>query len=205
MLIIGITGSIAMGKSTAASMLSKLNIPIHDADKTVHQLFRKNGGAYNSIAKIFPETIGKNGVDRIRLGREVFGNPDRLAQLENIVHPLVSNARDKFIQGHRRRKSKLVILDVPLLYETGGDKGCDKVMVVSAPAFLQKQRALSRPNMSLKKFSDILSHQMPNSEKCKRADYVVQTGLGKAYTYCALKGIIYKLRTKNTYKHSLEK
>ena len=205
MLIIGITGSIAMGKSTAASMLSKLNIPIHDADKTVHRLFRKSGGAYNSIAKVFPEAVDKNGVDRMKLGREVFGNPDRLALLESIVHPLVSRARKKFIQGHRRTKSKLVILDVPLLYETGGDKGCDKVMVVSAPAFLQKQRALSRPNMSLKKFGDILSHQIPNREKCKRADYVIQTGLGKAHTYCVLKRIIYKLRTKKAYEADLEK
>ena len=205
MLIIGITGSIAMGKSTAASMLSKLNIPIHDADKTVHHLFLKSGGAYNSIAEVFPEAVDKNGVDRMKLGREVFANPDRLALLESIVHPLVSSARNKFIQGHRRRKSKLVILDVPLLYETGGEKGCDKVMVVSAPVFLQKQRALSRPNMSLKKFSDILSHQIPNREKCKRADYVIPTGLGKAYTYSVLKRIIYKLRTKKTYEADLEK
>ena len=114
-----------MGKSTVASMLSEIKLPIHDADKTVHLLFRKTGAAYKSVVKAFPEAVDKNGIDRNKLGREVFSNPDRLTQLEEIVHPFVTSVRDKFIQAHRRRKSRIIILDVPLLYETGGDRRSD--------------------------------------------------------------------------------
>ncbi len=197
MIVLGVTGSIAMGKSTVSTMLSHLDNPIHDADKTVHDLMGVNGKAYYKIAKSFPGTLQVNGVDRVKLGREVFGNPEKLDLLENILHPLVREARDKFIKQQNRYKSRLVILDVPLLYETGGDKNCDKVLVVSAPFFIQRQRALSRQGMTQAKFFDILKRQLPDHEKRKRADFIVPTGLGKAYTYRFLKRLIADLKKQS--------
>ena len=190
MIVLGVTGSIAMGKSTVSTMLSHLNNPLHDADKTVHDLMSVNGKAYHEIAKNFPGAIRVNGVDRTKLGQEVFGNPEKLRQLENILHPLVREARNRFIRRQSRYKSRLVILDVPLLYETGSDKDCDKVLVVSAPYFIQKQRALARYGMTQTKFHDILKRQLPDHDKRRRADFIVPTGLGKAYTYRALKRLI---------------
>ena len=190
MIVLGVTGSIAMGKSTVSTMLSHLNNPLHDADKTVHELMSVNGKAYHEIAKSFPGAIRVNGVDRTKLGQEVFGNSEKLEQLENILHPLVREARNRFIRQQSRYKSKLVILDVPLLYETGGDKDCDKVLVVSAPYFIQKQRALARDDMTQTKFYDILKRQLPDHDKRRRADFIVPTGLGKAYTYRALKRLM---------------
>ena len=193
MIVLGVTGSIAMGKSTVSTMLSRLNKPIHDADKTVHELMAVNGKAYYEIAKTFPGAVQVNGVDRTKLGQEVFGNPDKLKQLENILHPLVREARHKFIRRQNRHKSKLIVLDVPLLYETHSDKDCDKVLVVSAPYFIQRQRALARQGMSQTKFHDILKRQLPDCEKRRRADFIVPTGLGKAYTYRVLKRLMRNL------------
>ena len=199
MIILGVTGSIAMGKSTVAAMLSSLNIPIHDADKTVHTLFNKNGEAYHQLVRTFPEAEGVDGIDRAKLGREVFGNPAKLKQLENLLHPLVRKTRDEFIKKQNRYGTKLIILDVPLLYETGGEKNCDKVLVVSAPFFIQRQRALSRHGMTQTKFSDILKRQLPDHEKRKRADFIVPTGLGKAYTYRVLRKLIIDLKKQSRY------
>tara|TARA_B100000700_G_C15013345_1_gene842094 strand:+ start:865 stop:1485 length:621 start_codon:yes stop_codon:yes gene_type:complete len=196
MIVLGVTGSIAMGKSTVAAMLSTLNIPIHDADKTVHKLFNKNGEAYHRLVKIFPEAEVADGIDRAKLGQEVFGKPAKLKQLENLLHPLVRKARDEFIKKQNRYKTKLIILDVPLLYETGGDKICDKVLVVSAPFFIQRQRALSRKGMTQEKFFDILKRQLPDHEKRKRADFILPTGLGKAYTYRTLKRMVRDLKNR---------
>jgi len=190
MIVLGVTGSIAMGKSTVSTMLSHLNNPLHDADKTVHELMSVNGRAYHEIARSFPGATQVNGIDRSKLGQEVFGNPGKLKQLENILHPLVREARSRFVKQQSRYRSRLVILDVPLLYETGGDKDCDKVLVVSAPYFIQKQRALARNGMTQTKFHDILQRQLPDHEKRRRADFIVPTGLGKAYTYRALKRLI---------------
>ena len=194
MIVLGVTGSIAMGKSTVSTMLSHLNNPIHDADKTVHELMDMNGKAYYEIAKSFPAAVQVTGIDRTKIGREVFGNPKKLKELENILHPLVREARDKFIRQQNRYKSRLVILDVPLLYETGGDEDCDKVMVVSAPYFIQRQRALARQGMTQTKFNDILKRQLPDREKRRRADAVIPTGLGKAHTYRVLKRLIRNLK-----------
>ena len=194
MIVLGVTGSIAMGKSTVSTMLSHLNNPIHDADKTVHELMDTNGKAYYEIAKSFPAAVQVTGIDRAKIGREVFGNPKKLKELENILHPLVREARDKFIRQQNRYKSRLVILDVPLLYETGGDKDCDKVVVVSAPYFIQRQRALARQGMTQTKFNDILKRQLPDCEKRRRADAVIPTGLGKAHTYRVLKRLIRNLK-----------
>ena len=194
MIVLGVTGSIAMGKSTVTTMLSHLNNPLHDADKTVHELMSVNGKAYYEIERNFPGAIQVNGVDRIKLGQEVFGDPEKLKQLENILHPLVREARNRFVKQQSRYKSRLVILDVPLLYETGGDKDCDKVLVVSAPYFIQKQRALARNGMTQTKFHDILQLQLPDHEKRRRADVVIPTGLGKAHTYRILKRLIRDLK-----------
>ena len=198
MIVLGVTGSIAMGKSTVSSMLSHLNSPIHDADKTVHELMNANGRAYYEIAKSFPAAVQANGIDRTKIGQEVFGNPEKLKELEDILHPLVREARDKFIRQQNRYKSRLVILDVPLLYETGGDKDCDKVVVVSAPYFIQRQRALARQGMTQTKFNDILKRQLPDREKRRRADVVIPTGLGKAHTYRVLKRLIRDLKEIKT-------
>ncbi len=194
MIVLGVTGSIAMGKSTVSTMLSRMNNPIHDADKTVHSLMSANGKAYYEIAKKFPRVVEFNSVNRIKLGREVFGDSEKLKQLENILHPLVREARDAFIRQESRYKSRLVILDVPLLYETGSDKHCDKVLVVSAPYFIQRQRVLARQDMTQTKFHDILRRQLPDHEKRRRADFIVPTGLGKAYTYRSLKRLMRNLR-----------
>ncbi len=193
MIVLGVTGSIAMGKSTVSTMLSRMNNPMHDADKTVHNLMKVNGKAYYEIAKRFPRAIETNSVDRTRLGQEVFGNPEKLKELENILHPLVREARDNFIRQQYRYRSRLAILDVPLLYETGGDKHCHKVLVVSAPYFIQRQRVLARQGMTQTKFHDILKRQLPDYEKRKRADFIVPTGLGKAYTYKVLKRLMRSL------------
>ena len=193
MIVLGVTGSIAMGKSTVSTMLSRMNNPMHDADKTVHNLMKVNGKAYYKIAERFPRAIDANSVDRTRLGQEVFGNPEKLKELENILHPLVREARDNFIRQQYRYRSRLAILDVPLLYETGGDKHCHKVLVVSAPYFIQRQRVLARQGMTQTKFHDILKRQLPDYEKRKRADFIVPTGLGKAYTYKALKRLMRSL------------
>ena len=193
MIVLGVTGSIAMGKSTVSTMLSRMNNSIHDADKTVHDLMEVNGKAYYEIAKRFPRAVDVNSVDRTKLGKEVFGNSEKLKQLENILHPLVREKRDDFIKQHNRYKSKLVILDIPLLYETGGDKHCDKVLVVSAPYFIQRQRALARQGMTKTKFHDILKRQLPDHEKRRRADFIVPTGLGKAHTYRVLRRLMHSL------------
>ena len=194
MIVLGVTGSIAMGKSTVSTMLSHLSNPIHDADKTVHELLSVNGKAYYEIAESFPGAIQVNGVDRTKLGEEVFGTPEQLKQLEDTLHPLVREARNKFVKQQSRYKSRLVILDVPLLYEIGGDKDCDKVLVVSAPYYIQRQRALARQGMTQTKFDDILKRQLPDHEKRRRADFIVPTGLGKAYTYRALQRLMLDLK-----------
>lgn len=183
MRILGLTGSIAMGKSATARMLGRLGLPIHDADACVHRLFATGGRAVAPISDIFPDVVENGAVNRVRLGSRVFGKPNALKQLEAIVHPLVRDERDRFLALHRRRRAKLVVLDVPLLYETGGQGICDDVMVVSAPAFLQRRRALARPGMTPEKLASILARQMPDHEKRKRADVVIATGLGFADTY----------------------
>jgi len=182
MKILGLTGSIAMGKSTAAGMLRRLGVPVHDADACVHGLFAKGGRAVRPIEVAFPGAVVDGAVDRQKLGAMVFGKPDELKRLESIVHPLVRDARGAFLATHRRRKARLVVLDVPLLFETGGEKGCDAVMVVSAPRFLQRRRALARDDMTADKLDSILARQMPDHEKRRRADVVIATGLGFAET-----------------------
>jgi dephospho-CoA kinase len=194
MRVLGLTGSIAMGKSTAARMLRRLGLPIHDADECVHRLFAKGGRAVGPISRAFPGVIENGAVDRNKLGSKVFGNAEELEKLESIVHPLVRDERDRFLGQNRRRRARLVVLDVPLLYETRGQGICDQVMVVSAPAFLQRRRALARPDMTPEKLSSILTRQMPDHRKRKLADVVIATGLGFADTRRRLVRYIGRLR-----------
>ncbi|RAU23707.1 dephospho-CoA kinase [Paramagnetospirillum kuznetsovii] len=190
MKILGLTGSIGMGKTTAAAMLRRLGLPVHDADATVHALFAPGGAAVAAVDAAFPGVVKGGAVDRSALGAQVFGDDAALRRLEAIVHPLVRRAERDFLARQRRRHAPLVVLDIPLLFETGGQTRCHKVAVVSAPAFLQAQRVLARPGMTEARLKSILAKQMPDREKRKRADFVVQTGLGRAFAVRKLKTII---------------
>jgi dephospho-CoA kinase len=195
MLILGLTGSIGMGKSTAADMLRRQGVWVHDADTTVHKLLGKGGAAVPAIARVFPGVVKNGAVDRIALGMRVFGDTPALRKLEAIIHPLVRERTDRFIAAAARAHQPLVVLDIPLLFETGGRR-CDGTIVVSAPAYLQIQRVLRRQGMTKEKLAAILARQMPDREKRRRADAVVTSGLGKAATYRQLARALRRLRTR---------
>ncbi len=194
MIVVVLTGSIAMGKSTTASMFNRRKIPVFDADKIVHDLFSKGGAALGVVKEHFPSAIVDDKVDRNILGKIVFGDPYRLSILESIIHPLVDIERKRFLQGHRRGKTKMVVLDIPLFYEREKRYKSDYVCVVSAPSFLQRQRALGRPGMTEQKLNAILSRQMPDYEKRKKSNFVISTGLGKAHTNRILGKILIHMR-----------
>ncbi|OWJ66272.1 dephospho-CoA kinase [Inquilinus limosus] len=189
MRILGLTGSIGMGKSTAAAMFRRDGIAVHDADAVVHDLMRRGGAAVPAVAKAFPEAVRDGAVDRRALGALVFGRPEALRRLEAILHPLVRRRMRRFLQQAGRRGDDLVVLDIPLLFETGGERFCDAVAVVSAPRLIQRQRVLARPGMTKEKFAAILAAQMPDREKRRRADWVVPTGLGRRPTRLALRAL----------------
>lgn len=191
MIILGLTGSIGMGKSTAAAVLRRLGVPVFDADAEVHRLLRRGGGAVAAVLATFPaaEAAG-GGVDRQKLGREVFGRPVELRRLEQILHPMVRRAERRFVAAARTRREPLAVLDIPLLFETGGDRRCDAVLVVSAPAWLQRQRVTRRSGMTDSRLRAILAAQTPDREKRRRADFVVLTGLSRAHTLRRLKSIL---------------
>ncbi len=194
MVILGLTGSIGMGKSTAADMLRRLGVPVHDADAVVHRLIGRNGVAVPLIGKAFRGVVVDGRVDRKRLGDRVFGNPAALRRLEAILHPLVRRDSEAFLARHARRRSPLVVLDIPLLFETGAERRCDAVLVVTAPPQVQAARVLSRPGMNPKKFRAILEQQIPDAEKRRRADFVLSTGLAKGETLRRLAGIVRLLK-----------
>jgi dephospho-CoA kinase len=190
MIVLGLTGSIGMGKSTAAALLRRLGVPVHDADAAVHRLLGRRGAAVAAVAAAFPGTAGKAGIDRAALGRRVFGNPASLRRLEAILHPLVRADTDRFLRRMAARRVPLVVLDIPLLFESGGARRCDAIIVVSAPSFLQRARVLARPGMDQARFAAILAKQMPDAEKRRRADFVVPTGLGRRLTLRRLAEIV---------------
>ena len=194
MIIIGLTGSIGMGKSTAAKLLRRMGVPVHDADATVHQLFQPGGAAVATIDQAFPGTVREGAVDRQRLGQMVLGDGVALKRLEAIVHPLVRQARDDFARQHQRCGTKMVVLDVPLLFETGGEGVCDVVIVVSASARAQRERVMARPGMNVEKFRAILAKQMPDAQKRRRADFVVPSALGFADMYRRLRQVLHRLQ-----------
>lgn len=194
MKILGLTGSIGMGKSTAAALVRRLGVPVHDADATVHRLLARGGAAVAQIETAFPGVVREGAVDRQELGRRVFGQPAELRCLEAILHPLVRRAETAFLKRHRRYGTPLVVLDIPLLFETGGDRRCDAVAVVSCPAFLQAQRVLRRPGMTDARLAAIRAQQMSDQEKRRRADFVLPSGAGKAPVLRGLKRIVTVLR-----------
>jgi dephospho-CoA kinase len=190
MRILGLTGSIGMGKSTAAAMLRRMGVPVHDADRVVHDLTSPGGAAIPAIKAMFPDLVTGNAINRPELSRRAFNDPSVLHALERILHPLVRAEEKRFLTRERARGSQLVVLDIPLLYETHGEKRCHAVMVVSAPRAVQLQRVLARPGMSLAKLAGIETRQMPDAEKRKRADIVIPTGRGKRATWAALRRAI---------------
>jgi dephospho-CoA kinase len=195
MIVLGLTGSVGMGKSTAAAMLRRLGVPVHDADATVHRLMAPGGAAVAAVAKAFPDMRRKDGgIDRVALGRRVFADAKALQRLERILHPLVRQSQQSFLAAARARREPLVVLDVPLLFESGGKARWDKVLVVSAPAAVQRARVMAQPGITEARFRAILAKQMPDAEKRRRADYVVQSGLGRALTYRTLRRILRELR-----------
>jgi dephospho-CoA kinase len=194
-IVLGLTGSIGMGKSNAAAALRRLGVPVFDADAAVHRLLGRGGAAVPAVRAAFPMAEGTGGaIDRQRLGLEVFGRPAELRQLEQILHPMVRQAERRFVAAARARREPVVVLDIPLLFETGGDRRCDRVLVVSAPAWLQRQRVARRAGMTDSRLRAILAAQMPDREKRRRADFVVLTGLSRARTLRELQQILSILR-----------
>ncbi len=189
--ILGLTGSIGMGKSTVAAMFRELGVPVFDADAAVHLLQGPGGALLLMIEEAFPGTTGSQGVDRTRLGAAVFGDAERLKRLEAIVHPAVGAMRAGFLE--ETREAPLIVFDIPLLFEKGGFESVDAVAVVSAPADVQRARVLARPGMSEEKFEQILKLQVPDAEKRARADYVIDTGTSLAETRAEVERLVKKL------------
>ena len=192
MIILGLTGSIGMGKSTTAEMFRNEGIPVHDADSAVHALYA--GKAAPAIEAAFPGTLADGIIDRKKLGTFVIGKPDQMKKLENIIHPLVAVERDRFLSKASQDGAELVVLDIPLLFETGGEKHCDHVVVVTAPREVQERRVLARPDMTKEKFLSILASQIPDAEKRRRADFVIDSSLGLDHARAEVKKIIAQLK-----------
>ena len=176
MIVLGLTGSIGMGKSTTARMFRESGVPVHDSDETVHRLYA--GKAAPLIEERFSGVVQDGVVDREKLARAVLGQPEALEDLERIVHPLVRADADAFLERHRQAGARLALLDIPLLFETGGEDRVDRIVVVTAPADVQRERVLARPGMTTEKFEAILSRQVPDAEKRRRADFLIDTGQG---------------------------
>ncbi|MDX2235286.1 MAG: dephospho-CoA kinase [Hyphomonadaceae bacterium] len=175
MKLIGLTGSIGMGKSTVAQFFREEGAPVYDADAAVHALYDRGGAAVDPVGAAFPEAVVDGAIDRARLSRSVLADAEALQRLEAIVHPLVGLAQATFLEEARAAGAPLVILDIPLLYEKGGEKRVDKVVVVSAPPEVQRARVLARSGMTAGKFEAILAKQTPDAEKRARADFVIET------------------------------
>lgn len=190
--VIGLTGSIGMGKSTVAAMFATRGVPVFDADAAVHRLQGAGGRLVAAIEAAFPDTTGTAGVDRTALGEAVLGDPAALKRLEAIVHPAVAEERAAFLAANA--DAPLVLLDIPLLFETGGEGQVDKVVVVSAPPEVQRARVLARPGMTAERFAAILARQMLDAEKRARADFVIDTGGPLAATAVEVDAVIACLR-----------
>ena len=176
MFILGLTGSLGMGKSTTAKFFAEEGVPVHDADAVVHRLYE--GEAVAAIEAAFPGSTRGGKVDRAKLGERVLGDPAALKRLEAIVHPLVAAARERFLAEAARSGAEVAVLDIPLLYETGGEARCDAVVVVTAPAEMQRARVFERPGMSEEKLAALTAQQLPDAEKRARADFIVDSGHG---------------------------
>ena len=189
--ILGLTGSIGMGKSAVAAMFRGLGVPVFDADAAVHELQGPGGACIDPIERAFPGTTGPAGVDRQKLGAAVFGNPAALRQLELIVHPEVAELRRTFLADNAA--APLIVFDIPLLFEKTGNHGLDAVLVVSAPAAMQRERVLARPGMTPEKFEQILKLQISDAKKRARADHVIDTGVSLAETRHAVQRLVHAI------------
>jgi dephospho-CoA kinase len=186
--IICLTGSLGMGKSRTASFFAEAGVPVHDSDAAVHALYE--GEAVPLIEQVFPGVTADGKVDRTKLAARVLGDAVALAKLEAIVHPLVGGARDRFLAQAHSSGAKVVVLDVPLLFETGAERGCDAVVVVSAPGDVQRRRAFERPGMTEEKFAALLAKQMPDAEKRRRADFIVDSSQSFDHTRAQVRDIL---------------
>jgi dephospho-CoA kinase len=214
-IVLGLTGSIGMGKSVTANMLVTLKIPVHEADAEVHDLLEPEGKGAIAVGAAFPffqypEIYGpknKSGVRAIQreaLGRVIFRDDEKRLKLEEILHPLVREAQTDFIRKNKIMGVKIAALDIPLLFETGGENFVDYTLVVTAPYEVQRRRVMERPGMTEEKFTAILRRQMPDSEKCARADYIIHTGIGRAQSMKELKAAISDIRKKEKKKNDKE-
>jgi dephospho-CoA kinase len=190
MIVLGLTGGIGMGKSTAAAAFRRARIPVFDADAAVHRLQARGGRAVRVIEAAFPGTVRDGAVDRMALRQAVLGNPDALARLEGILHPMVQQEERAFVARARRRGNRAVVLDIPLLFETGGDARVDRVVVVSAPRSVQMQRVRGRRRMNAADIAAVIERQMPDAEKRRRADVIVRTGLSRHHALRAISRLI---------------
>jgi len=195
MLVLGLTGSIGMGKSTTAAMFEAEGVPVYDSDAAVHALYAAGGAAVAPVEAAFPGVVVNGAIDRAKLSAQVVGDPEALAKLETIVHPLVGAHRIGFFEKAQAEGHEIVVLDVPLLFETGGQKSVDKVVVVSAPPEVQRARVLARPEMTPEKFEAILARQLPDAEKRARADFVIDTGLGLDQARAQVRDLLTLLRS----------
>ena len=196
MLIVGLTGSIGMGKSTAAAHLRAHGVPVFDADAEVHHLYA-GGKAVDPVERAFPGTTTRGGVDRAKLSEALLAQPERFAELEAIVHPLVRNAERAFLREHAQRRTELVVLEIPLLFETRADALVDVTVVVSAAPEVQRARLMQRPEMTAEKLGKLLARQMPDAQKRGRADFVVDTRVDPQTSQAALDQVISALRGRN--------
>lgn len=190
MIIIGLTGSIGMGKSTVARQCALLGAKTLSSDEIVHRLMSPSGVAFSLVAVAFPEAVVNGVIDRKTLGKIVFADDKKLHTLEKILHPLVIAEEEKWCRAQQKLGAKWVVLDIPLLFETGGERRMDVTMVATAPGFIQAQRVLTRPHMTRAKLLQIRSKQLPDKEKRKRADFVVHTGLGKGASMRQVKAFL---------------
>ncbi|MEX0954737.1 MAG: dephospho-CoA kinase [Rhizobiaceae bacterium] len=195
MIVLGLTGSIGMGKSTTAIMFASEGIPVHDSDEVVHRLYA--GKAAHLIAAAFPGTVSAGVVDRKRLSSAVLDDQNKLRKLGEIVHPLVRADQDAFLARHRAAKTPLVVLDIPLLFETGATDRVDDILVVTAPAEIQKARVMSRPGMTAEKFKAILANQVADRDKRRNADFVIDTGAGMDAAREAVRHVIKTLSDRD--------
>jgi dephospho-CoA kinase len=200
-IVVGLTGSIGMGKSTTASLFAEAGAPIYDADAEVRRLYAVGGAAVAPVEAAFPGVTAEGAVERGRLGDRVLGDPAALARLNAIVWPLMGQARATFFEAAEAAKAPVVVLDIPLLYETGGERGVDYVVVVSAPAEVQRARVLARPGMTQAKFDAILAAQTPDAEKRARADFVIDTSQGLEHARARVLTILEVLNNRREAGH----
>lgn len=196
MIILGLTGSIGMGKSTTAGFFADAGIAVYNADEAVHELY-KSAPVIQWFKQNFPKCLTDGQIDREKLSQEIIADPEKLELLEKYIHPLVREKEKAFVKNHRDKGDKLVVLDIPLLFEKGPEGRVDKIVVVSAPKSIQRQRVLARPGWSDKKFDHILSRQIPDREKRKRADFVIETGQGLDHAKAEVGLLIQQLTTVN--------